>query len=92
MREERNQRQRPSLHPWRLACMKAARSVHRGGKHQRMQARSAHRGGAHRRMQAGLLGACIVGFCRGGACRRLMQGSAQQSNSYTAQHGPTRES
>ena len=84
MREGRNQRQQPSLHPWRLACTKAARSVHRGGTHQRMQARS-----AHRRMQAGLLGACIAGFCPGGARKRLMQGTAQQSNSDTTQRGPT---
>jgi hypothetical protein len=60
-----------------------------------MQARSPHHGGVHRRMQAGLLGACIAGFCRGGARRHLMQRpnetTTQRSNNDTAQRGPTHQ-
>ena len=52
-----------------------------------MQARS-----AHRRMQAGLLGACIACFYRGGVRRRLMQGMAQRNHGPTVEqrHHPTR--
>ena len=59
---------------------------------QRMHARS-----AHRRMQAGLLGACIAGFCHGGARMHLMQGTTQRNHDPMVeqlhpQRGPTRQS
>ena len=64
--------------------------------HRRMQARSAHHGivasahaGSIDACRQGLLGACIAGFCPGGARRRLMQGTAQRSNTDTTQRGPT---
>ena len=76
----RNQRQRPSLHPWRLACTKAARSVHRGGTHQRMQARSAHAGSVGSSMHAGRLVGCMH--------RRLL--SWRRAQAFNARDGPTK--
>ena len=85
MREERNQRQRPSLHPWRLACTKSARSVHRGGTHQRMQARSAHAGSVSASWQrasthAGRLVGCMHS--------RLL--SWRRAQVFNARDGPTK--
>ena len=85
MREERNQRQRPSLHPWRLACTKSARSVHRGGTHQRMQARSAHAGSVSASWQrasthAGRLVGCMHS--------RLL--SWRRAQAFNARDGPTK--